>query len=142
MRPVLTHVALHCDDIDANIAFYRRYCGLHVSHSRGDGDDRVVWMAEEGKDDEFVLVLLGGGPRVPQPEGDFSHLGYAMDSPEEVDKIAAMAREDGTLMWEPREFPFPVGYFCGVRDPDGKAVEFSYGQPLGPGAEEYEKLES
>ncbi|MCZ6873564.1 MAG: VOC family protein, partial [bacterium] len=26
------------------------------------------------------------------------------------------------------------GYYCGVRDPDGNMVEFSYGQPLGPGA--------
>jgi hypothetical protein len=28
-----------------------------------------------------------------------------------------------------------VGYYCGLRDPDGNSVEFSYGQPLGPGAE-------
>jgi hypothetical protein len=27
-----------------------------------------------------------------------------------------------------------VGYCCGVRDPDGRFVEFSHGQPLGPGA--------
>ncbi|MCX4198148.1 sugar phosphate nucleotidyltransferase [Methylobacterium organophilum] len=32
--------------------------------------------------------------------------------------------------------PYPVGYYCGVRDPAGNYVEFSYGQPLGPGAED------
>ncbi len=26
------------------------------------------------------------------------------------------------------------GSYCGVGDPNGKIVEFSYGQPLGPGA--------
>ena len=26
--------------------------------------------------------------------------------------------------------------YCGIRDPDGNYVEFSYGQPLGPGAAE------
>ena len=31
--------------------------------------------------------------------------------------------------------PFPVGYYCGLRDPNGNYVEFSYGQPLGPGTE-------
>jgi len=40
----------------------------------------------------------------------------------------------GCLLWAPREEPYPVGYYCGLRDPDGNAVEFSYGQPLGPGA--------
>ena len=37
--------------------------------------------------------------------------------------------------WAPRQEPYPVGYYCGLKDPDGNFVEFSYGQPLGPGAE-------
>ncbi|MDO8695654.1 MAG: VOC family protein, partial [Pseudomonas sp.] len=37
--------------------------------------------------------------------------------------------------WPPRDEPYPVGYYCGVRDPAGNYVEFSYGQPLGPGSE-------
>ena len=49
--------------------------------------------------------------------------------------MAAKAAAAGRLVWPPREEPFPVGYYCGVRDPDGNFVEFSYGQPLGPGAE-------
>ncbi len=43
---------------------------------------------------------------------------------EEVHKRGAEAA--GRLVWRPRDEPFPVGYYCGVRDPDG--------QPLGPGA--------
>ena len=48
--------------------------------------------------------------------------------------VAARARAGGCLVWEPRREPYPVGYYCGLRDPDGNFVEFSYGQPLGPGA--------
>jgi predicted lactoylglutathione lyase len=55
---------------------------------------------------------------------------------EAVDQIAERARSEGRLIWEPTEEDYPVGYYCGVRDPDGNHVEFSYGQPLGPGAEE------
>ena len=51
-----------------------------------------------------------------------------------VDAMAEKARAAGYLVWEPRQEPYPVGYYCGVRDPDGNMVEFSYGQPLGPGA--------
>jgi len=43
-------------------------------------------------------------------------------------------------VWPPRDEPFPVGYYCGLRDPNGNYVEFSYGQPLGPGAEAFDLL--
>jgi predicted lactoylglutathione lyase len=79
-------------------------------------------------------VILPGGPGRNQADNDFSHLGFALDSRAEVDAIARRAREAGILAWEPRQEPFPVGYYCGLVDPDGSFVEFSYGQPLGPGA--------
>jgi hypothetical protein len=37
-----------------------------------------------------------------------------------------------------RDDPYPAGTYCGVSDPDGNAVEFSFGQPLGPGAPDVE----
>ncbi len=131
MRPHLTHVALHVRDLAACVAFYESYCGLRETHRRGD---KVVWLAEPGRERDFVLVLLAGGQGRNQPEGDFSHLGFAVDSRSDVDAMAARARGDGILVWEPREDAYPVGYYCGVRDPDGNMVEFSWGQPLGPGA--------
>jgi len=41
--------------------------------------------------------------------------------------VAEQARTEGCLLWAPREEPYPVGYYCGVRDPDGHFVEFSFG---------------
>ncbi|WP_421681462.1 VOC family protein [Stutzerimonas urumqiensis] len=134
--PTLTHVALHVPNLEASIAFFRRYCGMEVFHERPGKGSRIVWMAEPGREREFIFVIMPGGqPRTEQP-GDYGHLGFAVASREEVDAIAERARADGCLLWEPRDEAFPVGYYCGVRDPSGQYVEFSYGQPLGPGAQD------
>ncbi|RCL64377.1 MAG: VOC family protein [Pseudomonas sp.] len=135
MRPTLTHLALHVPDLDACIAFYTRFCGMRMFHERPGKGSRIVWMAEPGKEREFIFVIMPGGMDRSLAENDYSHFGFAMASREEVDAVAELARADGCLIWEPRDEPYPVGYYCGVRDPAGNYVEFSYGQPLGPGAE-------
>jgi len=132
--PRMTHLALHVRDLEAMVAFYRRYCAMAPVHERADGGSRVIWLAEPGRGADFILVLIPGGPGRDQAEGDFSHLGFALASKAAVDAVAAEAADEGCLVWAPREEPYPVGYYCGLRDPDGNFVEFSYGQPLGPGA--------
>ena len=136
MRPILTHLALHVRDLDTSIAFYCDYCSMQVVHERVTDGRRVVWLAEPGREQEFIFVLVPGGPGRPQAATDYSHLGFALDSRAAVNAIADKARAPGYLVWEPREEPYPVGYYCGIRAPDGNMVEFSYGQPLGPGARE------
>ncbi len=133
MRPVLTHLALHVRDLDTSIAFYRAYCGMQLVHERVTDGRRVVWLAEPGREHEFIFVLVPGGRGKPQAATDYSHLGFALESRAAVDAIAAQAHAAGALVWEPRQEPYPVGYYCGISDPDGNMVEFSYGQPLGPG---------
>lgn len=136
MAVTLTHIALHVRDFEACVAFYKEFCGLCEVHGRTDPAKavRVVWLAEPGREREFIYVLISGGPGRAQAANDYSHAGFALDSPIAVDDVAARARAAGRLIWEPRQDAYPVGYYCGVRDPDGNAVEFSYGQPLGPGA--------
>lgn len=140
MTIAFTHVALHVRDLAACVAFYRDFCCLKVVHERGGPDEasatQVVWLAQPGREREFIFVLLSGGPGQVRNERDFSHFGFAMESRDAVDAIAEKARKAGCLIWEPRDEPYPVGYYCGVRDPDGNSVEFSYGQPLGHGAED------
>ncbi len=136
--PSLTHIALQVRDLDASAAFYRSYCGLTIVHERQDRGTRILWLAEPGRERDFIIVLMPGGQgRVPA-EGDYSHLGFALASKAEVDAVAQRARSEGRLIWPPKQEPFPVGYYCGVADPDGTMVEFSYGQPLGPGVSEEE----
>jgi catechol 2,3-dioxygenase-like lactoylglutathione lyase family enzyme len=134
MTATLTHIALHVRDLDACVTFYRDFCGMQTVHERPNAGQRVVWLAERGREREFIIVLVPGGPGRDQASNDYSHLGFALGSRSAVDAVAARAEEAGCLVWPARDEPYPVGYYCGVRDPDGNFVEFSYGQPLGPGA--------
>lgn len=133
MNISLTHIALHVRDAAACVAFYQDYAGLLVVRDRHSSGKHVVWLSESGKEREFIMVILPGGPGRDQSDNDFSHLGFAVDSHEAVDEIAARATAAGILAWPPKQEPFPVGYYCGIKDPDGNVVEFSYGQPLGAG---------
>jgi catechol 2,3-dioxygenase-like lactoylglutathione lyase family enzyme len=127
---------MHVEDIDGCIAFYRDLCKLSIVHERGRVSDRVVWLAEPGRENDFVFVLIAGGSRQLQAESDFGHLGFAVSSRREVDEVSERARAAGCLVWGPRDEPYPVGYYCGLRDPNGRVVEVSFGQPLGLGAPE------
>lgn len=132
--PALTHCALHVQDLAQSVAFYRDYCGLKIVGEHGHGpNDHAIWMSEEGRERDFVFVLLLGGKMHEQPREDLSHFGFALASRAEVDAIAQRGRTAACLAWEPKDFPYPVGYRCALRDPDGFVIEFSYGQPLGPG---------
>ena len=136
MQPRITHIALHVRDLQACIDFYARFCNMRVVHERpGEGGERIVWIAEPGRERDFIIVLLPGGPGYQRKPGDASHLGFAVASAAEVDAIAERGRDAGCLLLEPRQDAYPAGYYCGLEDPEGHIVEFSYGQPLGPGAE-------
>lgn len=140
MYPTLTHVALHVRDLEACVAFYSEVCGMRVVHERpGEAaGERIVWMSEPGRERAFVFVLLPGGPGRERRRGDVSHLGFAVDSRAAVDAKAEQGRAAGRLLFAPVDEGYPVGYFCCLVDPDGNVVEFSYGQPLGPGAEDHD----
>jgi catechol 2,3-dioxygenase-like lactoylglutathione lyase family enzyme len=131
MRPVLTHLALGVRSLDRTIAFYRRHARLHVVHDRGEGRDRVVWLADRETDVDFVLVLFET-TEAPSGTSTLKHLGFAVGSRQEVDDAAALGRADGVLAVDPTDAGPIVGYFCILRDPDGNQVEFSYGQPINP----------
>ncbi len=134
MLPRITHIALHVRDLDACIEFYQSFCAMETVHERRAGDSRVVWLSESGREREFIFVLMDGGADLRLPDKDYRHFGFAVSSRAAVDEIAARAKAAGCLLWPPRDEPFPVGYYCGLQDPNGNQVEFSWGQPLGPGA--------
>ena len=60
-----------------------------------------------------------------------SHLGISLSTRDEVDHIAALAKEDGCLLVGPMYRNEVGGYICVVTDPDGNNVEFSVEQDLG-----------
>lgn len=130
--PRWTHVALPSADLDASVAWYIGFTPLVVVERRRDRDGETAWLAHEGQvDHPFVLVLVAldadRGRRQPQL-GPFAHLGIEVPTRAEVDALAARARDDGCLAWEPRQLPPPVGYVCALHDPDGNVVEISFDQ--------------
>jgi len=143
---LLTHIALPVSNLDATLAFYAKYTTMEKIHERFDEEThmRSAWIANtEDKTDtsaRFVIVIMEG--KLPsQITGDIkeeywflrsiAHLGISLDSREDVDRIAAMAKEDGNLVLGPIYRNPVVGYICLVRDPDGNNVEFSVEQDLG-----------
>lgn len=150
---LLTHIALPVRDLDATLAWYRRYTTLEVIHEREDPETKLktAWLANPGDrtalGDEigvaaakFVIVLIAG--KLPTNiTGDIkeeygfltsiSHLGLSLDSREDVDRVAEMAKQDGCLLLGPMYRNVVVGYICVVKDPDGNNVEFSVEQVLG-----------
>lgn len=143
---LLTHIALPVRDLGATLAFYARYTTMVNIHERVDPDSglRTAWLANEvDVTDEaarFVIVLICG--KLPTAvTGDIkeeygflrsiSHLGISLNTRDEVDQIAAMAKADGCLLLGPMYRNAVVGYICIVTDPDGNNIEFSVEQMLG-----------
>jgi catechol 2,3-dioxygenase-like lactoylglutathione lyase family enzyme len=137
MYPRMTHLALHVVDLSACIAFYQTYCNMEVVHDRSKHRQRIVWLAEPGRKEDFIIVMMDGGSGHIQAARDYRHFGFAVETHSDVDRIAIQAKREGCLVWDAVEEPYPVGYYCGVRDPDGNCVEFSFGQPIGPGSKQF-----
>jgi len=131
VRPTCTHVALLARDIAATTSFYARYAALIEVHRRTEHDVTVVWLGEKARARDFVIVLIGVPHADPVDPAPLAHLGYAVESRGEVDRLAALARGEAILAEGPTDAGPIVGYYCIVRDPDGNLVEFSHGQSLG-----------
>ncbi len=129
----VTHIAMEVSDVQASIDFYRKWCGMEVVDHARPGvkeDERSVWLSCPGQEDSFVLVLLPGGDGEPKREG-MRHIGFDLQSIEELKELAELAEEEGLVHWPYQEHEFPVGTLFSIKDPDGYIVEFSHGQPLG-----------
>lgn len=126
----LTHVALASTNIDASITFYAKYAKMKVVHDRTDAETNtsVVWLSDGTR--PFVLVLIEADSPDPILK-PFAHLGVGCATKEEVDQLAAVAKEDGVLVMAPTDSGYPVGYWMFLRDPDGHSLELSFGQEVG-----------
>jgi catechol 2,3-dioxygenase-like lactoylglutathione lyase family enzyme len=126
----LTHVALLIRDPAASLAFYSRYARMQVVHRRKDAQTgrEVLWLSDRTR--PFVIVLIQAERVEGRLEG-FAHLGVGCASRAEVDRLCALARDEGRLGLGPLDSGPPVGYWAFLRDPDGNNLEISYGQEVG-----------
>src|SRR5690606_34625609 len=109
----------------ATAAFYGRYAGMEIVHSRRDPDSghEVIWLSDGTRPSVVVFIEAA---QIDTVLGPIAHLGVGCASREEVDRLVAMARRDGVLEREPEDSGPPVGYWALLRDPDGNILELSY----------------
>ena len=127
-----THVAFMVRDLEKSLAFYRRYAGMDVIHSREPDlptARKVAWLTDHTR--PFALVLVQADTLTDTPLGHFGHLGIACATREEIDRKTAMAAKEGVLRKAPEDLGDPVGYNVFFADPDGNTLELSYGQRVG-----------
>jgi catechol 2,3-dioxygenase-like lactoylglutathione lyase family enzyme len=124
----LTHVALPVHSLAASVAFYAKYAGMQVVHSRPG----VAWVSDRTR--PFAIVLIETSSEI-KPLLPMAHLGVGVRSREEVDRLSQLARDDQCLAREPEDSGAPVGYWALMRDPDGHTLEVAFGQELGQAVE-------
>jgi catechol 2,3-dioxygenase-like lactoylglutathione lyase family enzyme len=120
----ITHIALTVSNIRSSVGFYENYANMRVMHERPG----VVWISDNIR--PFVIVLIETHEPI-SPLAPDSHLGIAVDSRAEVDRLAAQAKEEGRLLSSPQDSGSIIGYWCFLRDPDGHTLEISFGQEVG-----------
>lgn len=143
-RPTWTHIALVVRDVEATIAWYERFTHLSVLARHEDADGKNAWIGDKASvANPFVLVVgqfyEGHDPFAPAvhvPLGPFAHIGIEVPTREEINEIAAKAKEEGCLALGPMQMPKEIGYICFVKDPDGNTIEFSHDQGVYETAQE------
>ena len=123
-----THITISVSDLSCSIDFYTSLCGLSIVRDRRLEGRHNVWLGPTtppGEDPAFVLVMVQG-----QVTNRLDHFGFQCGTRDELEELAAEAKQRDILVEPPTHVGGIVGYFMMVRDPDGHLVEFTYGQPL------------
>jgi catechol 2,3-dioxygenase-like lactoylglutathione lyase family enzyme len=119
-----THIALPVRSLDASIGFYFRYAAMQVVHRRPG----VAWISDCSR--PFAIVLMECRT-VEHPLLAPAHLGIAVSSRAEVDRLCALAHSEGCLVSDAEDAGPPLGYWALICDPDNHAVEIAHGQNMG-----------
>jgi catechol 2,3-dioxygenase-like lactoylglutathione lyase family enzyme len=131
--PRFTHNAFPTPRLDECVAFYEEFAEMRVVKRRGDSGERVLWVAPATTDlPIFVLIERPHADPVPRDAAGLRHLGFEVDSREDLDALHARFVAAGRQPTDPEYVNEVVGHIFMVEDPDGRVVEFSAGQDVSP----------
>jgi len=145
--PICDHIAFRVSDLERSISFYADLLPgrcLGIKEGKDFWRSRIAWIEPEGQEG-FALVLIQATrirwllrlfhTFVPRATRSFEHMGFACPSREAVDDRAREADARGVkVLFGPEFVDEQVGYLFEVMDPDGNAVEWTFGKKFGPGA--------
>ena len=83
-----THIALPASNLEQSAVFYGRFAAMKVVHRRHS----VIWLSDLTR--PFAIVLIETSA-VAHPLLPFAHLGVAVSSRSEVDRLCALASKEG-----------------------------------------------
>ncbi len=117
----LNHITIRVNRIEASKEFYGDILGFELIKTMGQS--MAVYNIGNGD----TLVIVEAETSYDPTSRDFrvDHFGFFVDSPKEVDEIAAYLRDkEVTIMSGPANRK--EGRFVFVADPDGNMIEFFY----------------
>lgn len=127
---VFDHLGITIDDLARSTAQFDPVMQA-LGFTRFDADAGVSWQLDELELILFPAREAGTGPHRHGRVG-WQHLAFAMDSPEEVDRLHAIALGAGwSAVREPKKYPrFTDRYYASfVEDDNGIRFEFMYNPP-------------
>ena len=130
--PRITHIALHVADLDACVAFYQRFCGMAIVHTREVGQQRILWLAEPGRESDFIFVMMNGGGDLQLGVRDYRHFGFALTSRDAVDAIAAAGRRRVVWCGRRATSPFRSAITAACAIPTATTSSSATVNPSGP----------
>lgn len=117
----LNHITIRVNRIEASKEFYGDILGFKLIRTMGQS----MAVYDVGQGDTLVIVEAETSYDPTSRDFRVDHFGFYVDSPEEVDKLAAYFREkEVTIMSGPANRK--KGRFLFIADPDGNMIEFFY----------------
>jgi catechol 2,3-dioxygenase-like lactoylglutathione lyase family enzyme len=106
----LNHLDLHVPDVAATAAFFTRYLGLRLVETRGSGNLAIL------SDGALELVLSQGlakfGSRDQNDTPVSYHVGFILDSRDDVDRVYGAMQAGGLDVRAPRELRGGWLFYC------------------------------
>jgi catechol 2,3-dioxygenase-like lactoylglutathione lyase family enzyme len=138
--PRCDHAVFRVADLDRSVEFYTRLLPAELV-SRRQGQDR--WRSEsatlrpEGQEGFVIVLIMARRVRwllwlfhrlVPRQTRSHEHLGFACSSRAELEQRERLARELGARIQNPlTKLEDREGWILEVLDPDGNALEWTFG---------------
>ena len=138
--PRCDHAAFRVADLDRSIRFYEKVLPAKLT-SRVQREDRwrteIATLRPEGVPDFKIVLLMPRRVRwllrlfhtlVPRQTRSHEHLGFAVESREELERRSQAAREHGAHIANSlTRLSSGDTWLLEVHDPDGNAVEWVFG---------------